>query len=619
MTALNEQQYRQLYQQSIEDPDAFWAEQASNFITWFAPWKKVHCGSFIDLNMGWFIGSKLNACYNCVDRHLRKRSNQVAIIWQGDEPDDSKTITYAKLYDLVCKFANVLKKYGVTKGDRVCIYLPMIPEIAIAMLACARIGAIHTVVFSAFATDALKTRILDANCQLVITADAGRRGGKINLLKQNIDRALLDCPIVTKVVVVKSVGNTIPWQQGRDIWFHKEMEKIDAQCAPAIMDAEDPLFILYTSGSTGIPKGIVHATAGYLVYVAMTYKYVFNYQNNDIFWCTADLGWITGHSYLIYGPLANGATTVMFEGAPHYPSFSRYWEIIDKYQVNIFYTAPTAIRALRKEGDQWVKPTSRKSLKLLGTVGEPINPDVWEWYYIIVGEQRCPIVDTWWQTETGGILITSFPGAMPLKPGAAGWPFFGIKPEIVDHEGNPIKENKIGSLVLNGAWPSLMQTVYTDERRFADLYFKEIPGKYMTGDAALRDLDGYFWIKGRSDDVIKVAGHRLSSAELESALVLHPAIAEAAVVAIPDEIKGHAICAFVVTKSNIDATEKLKKELIQKVRDEIGPIATPAQIHFKHDLPKTSSGKIMRRILRKIASGQDEDLRAVQSKSPGQY
>lgn len=606
--AVNEEQYKILYQRSIDNPESFWAEQANQLLTWSSPFKQAKSGDFTRLDMHWFLEGKLNACYNCVDRHLPERKDQIAIIWQGDDPADIKKITYAELHEQICRFANVLKKQGVKKGDRVCIYLPMIPEIAIAVLACARIGAIHSVVFSAFSSDSLKTRILDSDCTLLITADEGVRGGTTNPLKINADKAIEHCPNIKHVIVVKRTGHTIPWNKARDVWYHEAMQTADANCPVVEMDSDDPLFILYTSGSTGNPKGILHVTGGYLVYVALTFKLIFNYQDGDIYWCTADVGWVTGHSYVLYGPLLNGGTTLIFEGVPHYPTVARCWEIIDEHSVNIFYTAPTAIRALRKEGDEWVKKTSRKSLKLLGTVGEPINPEVWEWYYRVVGEERCPIVDTWWQTETGGALITPLPGATPLKPGSASWPFFGIQPEIVGDQGEPVANGKMGKLLIKQPWPGLMKTIYGNQKRFVETYFKEFPGKYLTGDGAVCDVDGYYWIKGRDDDVIKVSGHRIGTGELESALLGHAAVSEAAVVSVPHEIKGNAIYAYVTTKSNIQPTEALKKELIQEVRNEIGPIATPDTIHWTKDLPKTRSGKIMRRILRKIARDELEDL-----------
>ena len=605
---INKEQYDALYQESITHPEKFWATQAKQCISWLKPWEKITSGSFETLDMRWFIGGKLNACYNCVDRHLETRTDQVAIIWEGDDPNHTLHITYAELYEKICRFANVLKNQGIKKGDRVCIYLPMIPEIIIAVLACARIGAIHSVVFGGFSPDSLKTRILDADCQLVITADEGVRGGKFIPLKKNTDIALESCPDVKHVIVVKRSGNKITWNTERDIWYHEAMECVDDHCPPEIMDSEDPLFILYTSGSTGKPKGVLHTTGGYLLNVAMSHKYIFDYHDGDIYWCTADVGWITGHSYLIYGPLLNGATTLIFEGVPHYPTFSRFWEIIDKHVVNIFYTAPTAIRALRREGDEWVTKTSRKSLKLLGTVGEPINPDVWKWYYQVVGENRCPIVDTWWQTETGGIVITPLPGATPLKPGSAGWPFFGIVPEIVNVKGTVIEDNKPGMLVMKQSWPGFMKTIYGDPQRFFDTYFKDIPGKYLTGDGAYCDADGYYWITGRNDDVIKVSGHRIGTGELESAFISHPAVSEAAVVAIPDEIKGQGIYAYVITKEDVLPTDELKNELIEIVRKQIGPIATPKAIQWTDAIPKTRSGKIMRRILRKIACKKFNDL-----------
>lgn len=597
-----------MYQRSIEDPDGFWSEQAEKFLTWAAKWESVKTGSFETNDVVWYKGGKLNACYNCVDRHLKDRKNQIAIIWEGDHPDRIRNISYEELYTEVCRFANVLKKQGVKRGDRVCIYLPMIPEAAFAMLACARVGAIHSVVFAGFSPDALKTRILDADVNIVITADEGTRGGKTVPLKKNVDAALDSCPNVKTVIVVRHTGNTISWNKHRDKWYHDEKNEVGADCSPEMMDANDPLFILYTSGSTGQPKGILHTTGGYLVYVAITHHYVFDYHEGNIYWCTADVGWITGHSYIIYGPLTNGATTLMFEGTPSYPSFSRFWEVIDRHQVNIFYTAPTAIRALRKEGDEWVKKSSRKSLKLLGTVGEPINPEVWEWYYDVVGDKRCPIVDTWWQTETGGILITPLPGATSQKPGSASWPFFGIVPAIIDENGNEIKDDKSGRLIIKQPWPGLMQTIYGNRQRFIDTYFRDVPGSYLTGDGARRDKDGYFWVTGRNDDVIKVSGHRIGTGELESAFLTHPSVSEAAVVAIPNDIKGHCIYVYVTTKEGIQPTEELREELMQHIRNTIGAIAAPETIQWANDLPKTRSGKIMRRILRKIACNELDDL-----------
>lgn len=600
--------YHNLYEYSIKNPDAFWGEQAEKFISWFTPWQTVKSGDFTNLDLAWFVGGKLNACYNCIDRHLPERKDQMAIIWESDDAKKIRRITYGELYDDVCRFANVLKNQGIQKGDRVCIYLPMIPEAAVAMLACARIGAIHTVVFAGFSPDSLKTRILDADAKCVITADEGLRGGNIIPLKKYVDAALVACPNVQTVLVVKRAAHSIDWNATRDKWYHEEMKKVTADCSPVVMDANDPLFILHTSGSTGKPKGVLHAVGGYLVYAAVTYHYIFNYQKDEIYWCTADVGWITGHTYGVYGPLMNGAITLMYEGTPNYPDFSRFWEVIDRHRVNIFYTAPTAIRALRREGDAWVKRTSRSSLRLLGTVGEPINPDVWMWYYQIVGDSRCAIVDTWWQTETGGILISPLPGVTSLKPGSASWPFFGIEPAVVDEKGQTIQNDKAGRLVIKQPWPGLMQMIYGDRQRFVNSYFNEVPGCYLTGDEAHRDADGYFWIAGRNDDVIKVSGHRLGTEELESALISHPAVSEAAVVGVPHAIKGQCIYAYVATKENIQQSDALSKELVKHVRDKIGPIATLEMIQWVGELPKTRSGKIMRRVLRKIASDEFEDL-----------
>lgn len=607
-THLNAEQYQALYQRSINDPAGFWGEQAEKFISWSKRWQNVTRGNFETLDMEWFTGGELNACYNCVDRHLKTRKDQIAVIWEGNDPEESQLITYGQLHEKICKFANVLKSQGVKKGDRVCIYLPMIPEAMIAMLACARIGAIHSVVFGGFSPEALKTRILDAGCCLLITADEGVRGEKIIPLKKNSDKALEDCPDVKHVIVIKRTGNPINMNKRRDSWYHEAMTGASNDCPIEKMDANDPLFILYTSGSTGKPKGVLHSTGGYLVYVAITHHYVFDYHDGDIYWCTADVGWVTGHSYLVYGPLANGATTLIYEGVPNYPSFSRFWEIIDKHQVTIFYTAPTAIRALRRQGDEWVKKTHRKSLKLLGTVGEPINPDVWEWYYEVVGEKRCPIVDTWWQTETGGILLSPLPGATPLAAGSVGLPFFGIIPDVVDDKGQSIEDGQQGKLVIKQAWPGLMQTIFGNQQRFIDAYFKELPGLYLTGDRAYRDENGYFWITGRNDDVIKVSGHRIGTEEVESALLSHSAISEAAVVGVPDDLTGEAIYAFVTTKAGIEPTDGLKIQLKQQVRDVVGAFAKPETIQWAASLPKTRSGKIMRRILRKIASNHLDDL-----------
>lgn len=605
---ITETQYRDMYARSLRDPKNFWSEQADKFVTWFKRWDEVFTGNFTKLNVQWFVNGKLNPCYNCVDRHLEKRSQQTAIIWEGDNPHHSKKITYAELYEQVCRLANVLKKQGIKKGDRVCIYLPMIPEVAVAMLACARIGAVHSVIFAGFSPEALKTRILDADCRVVITANEGKRGNKTIPLKKNVDEAITDCPRVRSVIVVQHTQDEVPWFSERDIWYHEAMKTVPANCPCEMMDAQDSFFILYTSGSTGHPKGILHSVGGYLVYTAMTFKYIFNYHDGDIFWCTADVGWITGHSYLIYGPLCNGATTVMFEGVPSYPTPSRFWEVVDKHQVNILYTAPTAIRALRREGDEWVTQTSRQSLKLLGTVGEPINPDVWEWYFNVVGNKNCPIVDTWWQTETGGALITPLPGATPVKPGSACWPFFGILPAIVDDEGTEVPDNHMGKLVIKQPWPGMMQTIYGNRERFENAYFKEYPGVYLTGDNAKRDQDGYFWITGRNDDVIKISGHRIGTGEVESAFLTHPAVSEAGVVTVPHEIKGESIYAFVTLKTGIKPTAALKKELIEQVRHIISAIAAPDYIQFTDAVPKTRSGKIMRRLLRKIANNDLKDL-----------
>lgn len=607
---LNREQYHSLYQQSIEAPAEFWATQAEKFISWSQPWTSVIEGDFTQLNVNWFNNGKLNACYNCVDRHLTLRKNQVAIIWEGNDPQETQSITYVQLHEKICRFANVLKTNGVKKGDRVCIYLPMIPEAIIAMLACARIGAIHSVVFGGFSAEALKTRILDSGCRLLITADEGLRGDKTIPLKEQCDIALNECPEVNRVIVIKRTGHAINWELGRDIWYHEAIEQVNVDCPIVQMDANDPLFILYTSGSTGTPKGVVHSTGGYLVYTAMTYHYVFDYQarENNVHFCTADVGWVTGHSYLVYGPLANGATTLLFEGIPTYPTYSRLWNIIDKHQVTTFYTAPTAIRALRREGDEWVTQTSRKSLTLLGTVGEPINPDAWTWYDAIVGEHHCPIVNTWWQTETGGVMLTPFPGFSTTAPGSAGIPFFGVAPEIVDDKGNALPDNQTGNLVIKQPWPGLMQGIYGDQNKFINTYFKLIPGNYLTGDGAYRDTNGNFWITGRNDDVINVSGHRIGSGELESALGSHFAVSEAAVVGFPHAIKGEGIFAFVTTKKNSPPTDALKKELIQHVRDKIGPLATPDCIQWTIALPKTRSGKIMRRILRKIANNEFDSL-----------
>ena len=605
---IGEKKYREMYTRSVTDPDGFWAEQAKGFLTWSKPWGKVLEWDFSKGLIRWFEGGKLNACVNCLDRHLEKRGDQTAIIWEGDDPQKSKKITYRELHAEVSRCANVLKNRGVKKGDRVCIYMPMIPQATVAMLACARIGAVHSVVFGGFSPESLKDRILDSDCRVVITSDEGLRGGKTIPLKANTDTALKSCPNVHTVLVVQHTGGKTAWKDGRDIWYHDTVAKASADCAAEEMDAEDPLFILYTSGSTGKPKGVLHTTGGYLLFAAITHKYVFDYQDGEVFWCTADVGWVTGHSYIVYGPLANGAISLMFEGIPTYPDASRFWQVIDKHQVNTFYTAPTAIRALMREGDGPVKKTSRKSLRLLGTVGEPINPEAWEWYYHVVGDSRCPVVDTWWQTETGGHMITPLPGATRLKPGSASLPFFGVVPAIVDLRGKILEGACEGNLVITHPWPGQMRSVYGDHQRFIDTYFKTYPGMYFTGDGARRDNDGYYWITGRVDDVLNVSGHRLGTAEVESALVLHPAVAEAAVVGFPHDIKGQGIYAYVTLMSGILPSEELRKELVNQVRKEIGPIASPDAIQWAPSLPKTRSGKIMRRILRKIAANETDAL-----------
>ena len=605
---IDEAKYLSMYRQSVEDPSAFWAEQAEAFLSWDKRWETVLDWDFHKGHIRWFEGGKLNACYNCVDRHLETRGDQTAIIWEGDDPAEDAKITYRELHEQVCRLANVLKSRGVKKGDRVCIYMPMIPEAAYAMLACARIGAVHSVVFGGFSPDSLKDRILDSDCHTVITADEGLRGGKHVPLKANADTALKSCPNVSTVVTVRATGANVNWHEGRDVWYHEEAAKASAECPVESMDAEDPLFILYTSGSTGKPKGVLHTTGGYLLYAAMTHKYVFDYHEGDVYWCTADVGWITGHSYIVYGPLANGAITLMFEGVPTYPDASRLWQVVDKHQVNIFYTAPTALRALMREGDEPVKKTSRQSLRLLGTVGEPINPEAWEWYYHVVGDGRCPIVDTWWQTETGGHMITPLPGATVMKPGSATRPFFGVRPALVDAEGKIIEGPAEGNLVITHPWPGMMRTVYGDHQRFIDTYFRTYPDLYFTGDGARRDEDGYYWITGRVDDVLNVSGHRIGTAEVESALVLHDAVAEAAVVGYPHDIKGQGIYAYVTLVKGVEPSEELRKELVKLVRSEIGPIATPDIIQWAPGLPKTRSGKIMRRILRKIAAKEMDNL-----------
>jgi acetyl-CoA synthetase len=606
---IDREKYAAMYRRSIETPDAFWAEQAETFVDWYKHWDKVSEADFIGGRFAWFKGAKLNASYNCIDRHLKTRGDQVAIIWEGDDPTLDAKVTYRQLHQHVCRLANALKSRGVKRGDRVCIYMPMIPEAAYAMLACARIGAIHSVVFGGFSPQSLKDRILDSDCRVVITADEGLRGGRPVPLKKNTDEALTHCPNVHTVLTVKRTGGDIPWKQGRDVWYQDLVGQQSAVCEPEVMDAEDPLFILYTSGSTGKPKGVQHSTAGYLLQAAITHKYVFDYHDGDVYWCTADVGWVTGHSYIVYGPLANGAITLMFEGVPTYPDASRFWQVIDKHKVNTFYTAPTALRSLMGQGDAIVKRTSRASLKLLGSVGEPINPEAWEWYYNVVGERRCPIVDTWWQTETGGIMITPLPGATDLKAGSATLPFFGVKPAIVDDKGNIIETTAaVGNLVLTASWPGQIRTVYGDHQRVIDTYYRTYKGMYFTGDGARRDADGYYWITGRVDDVMNVSGHRMGTAEVESALVLHNAVAEAAVVGFPHSIKGEGIYAYVTLMSGAKPSEALKQELSDLVRKEIGAIAKPDIIQWAPGLPKTRSGKIMRRILRKIAANEMENL-----------
>ncbi|WP_198264778.1 acetate--CoA ligase [sulfur-oxidizing endosymbiont of Gigantopelta aegis] len=610
---ITEDKYQTMYQQSIDDPDTFWGNMAKDFLSFSQDWDKVSDCTFGDatnnnVSIKWFTGAKLNVTYNCIDRHLAKRADQTAIIWESDDPNVSKNITYQQLSDDVNRFANVLKARGVKKGDRVCIYMPMIPEAAYAMLACARIGAVHSVVFGGFSPEALKDRIQDSDCQVVITADEGVRGGKSVPLKKNADTAVAQCPNVHTVLVIQHTQGDVVWNDKHDVWYHEISATVDSNCEPEEMDAEDPLFILYTSGSTGKPKGVLHTTAGYLLYAAVTHKYTFDYKDGDIYWCTADVGWITGHSYILYGPLANGATTLMFEGIPSYPDASRFWQVIDKHQVNTFYTAPTAIRALMSEGDEPVKKTDRSSLHLLGSVGEPINPEAWEWYYNVVGETNCPIVDTWWQTETGGFMITPLPGATPLKPGSASKPFFGVKPNLMDSDGKIMAGEASGSLVISASWPGQMRTIYGDHERFIETYFKTYPGHYFTSDGCRRDADGYYWITGRVDDVLNVSGHRLGTAEIESALVLHRTVAEAAIVGYPHDIKGQGIYSYITLVKGVEATDELKIELVKQVRKEIGPIATLDFIQWAPGLPKTRSGKIMRRILRKIAINELDSM-----------
>ncbi|GAB3288315.1 acetate--CoA ligase [Parahaliea aestuarii] len=601
---INAARYREMYRQSIDDPAGFWGEQAEQFLSWDKPWDSVVNA---DLTIGkaeWFAGAKLNVSVNCIDRHLPARAGQTAFIWEGDNPADSKHITYAELHEAVCRLANVLRERGVKKGDRVCIYMPMIPEAAYAMLACARIGAIHSVVFGGFSPEALKDRILDSDCQTLITADEGLRGGKKVALKANADAALAACPNVHSCIVVQRTGGDVAWSEGRDLWYHEATAAAAGDCEPESMDAEDPLFILYTSGSTGKPKGVLHSTAGYLLQAAMTFKYTFDYREGEVYWCTADVGWVTGHTYIVYGPLANGAISLMFEGVPTYPDAGRCWEVIDKHQVATFYTAPTAIRALHAVGDEPVKRSSRASLRLLGSVGEPINPEAWEWYYRVVGDSRCPIVDTWWQTETGAQMITPLPGATDLKPGSASFPMFGVDLALLNEDGSEIEGAGAGYLVVKSSWPAQIRTVYGDHQRLIDTYFSTYPGYYFTGDGATRDEDGYYWITGRVDDVLNVSGHRMGTAEVESALVLHDKVAEAAVVGFPHDIKGQGIYCYVTLMDGEEPSDALKQELVKLCVQEIGPIAKPDVIQWAPGLPKTRSGKIMRRILRKIAENE---------------
>jgi len=604
------QQYEEMWRRSIEKPDEFWAEMAEKHIDWFKKWDAVEEYSFKDdVFVRYFRGAKLNASYNCLDRHLNNwRRNKAALIWQGEPAEESRTYTYLQLHREVCKFASVLKSLGVKKGDRVTVYMPMIPELVITLLACARIGAIHSVVFGGFSSEALRDRIIDSQAETLVTANFGLRAGKTLNCKENADEALSNCPAVKNCIVVRRIDRDCNMMPGRDYWWHELMSAATPACEPEQMDAEDPLFILYTSGSTGKPKGVMHTTGGYMVYATTTFKYIFDYRDEDVFWCTADIGWVTGHSYIVYGPLSAGATSLMFEGVPNYPQPDRFWEVVEKYRVNIFYTAPTAIRAMMRDGDRWPLGRDLSSLRLLGTVGEPINPEAWMWYYKVVGKERCPVVDTWWQTETGGILISPLPGCIPTKPGSATVPFFGVNPKIIRQDGSEAAPNEGGYLVIDKPWPGIMRGVYGDPNRFKNTYFVQYPGYYFTGDGVRRDEDGYFWLMGRVDDVINVSGHRLGTAEVESSLVAHPKVAEAAVVGFPHEIKGEGIYAYVTVKEGVEATEELKKELIAHVRKEIGPIASPDKIQFSSALPKTRSGKIIRRILRKIAAGEIGEL-----------
>ena len=605
---INEVDFNELYKESLENPDKFWGEQAEKYLDWYQKWTKVQESDFSKGKFSWFLGGRLNASYNCIDRHLPEKGNNIALIWEGDDPKDSKKITYKELHREVCIFSNVLKSRGIKKGDRVCIYMPMIPEATYAMLACARIGAIHSVVFGGFSPESLKDRILDSDCQTVITADEGLRGGKKIPLKNNVDEAVSDCPNVHTVLMITRTGVDTTWCEGRDFKYDELSKNVSDNCEPVVMDSEDPLFILYTSGSTGKPKGVLHTTAGYLLQAAISHRLVFDYKDGEIYWCTADVGWVTGHSYIVYGPLANGATSLIFEGIPTYPSASRFWEVIDKHKVNIFYTAPTALRALMAQGNEFVNSSSRKSLRIMGTVGEPINPEAWEWYFKVVGESSCPIVDTWWQTETGAMMITPIAAFTEMKPGSATKPFLGIEPALLDENGKEILGEGSGNLVIKSSWPSQIRTVYGDHQRCVDTYYTLYPGYYATGDGARRDADGYYWITGRVDDVLNVSGHRLGTAEVESALVLHKDVAEAAVVGYEHQIKGQGIYCYVTLMNGISPEEALRSELIELVAKEIGAIAKPDIIQWSPGLPKTRSGKIMRRILRKIASNEIEDL-----------
>ncbi len=604
-------QYQEMYDRSINDPEGFWAEQADNYVTWYKKWDNVLEWNFSDANIKWFEGAKLNVSYNCLDRHVEAgHGDQTALIWEGNDPTEDSKISYKELMDEVCQFANALKTAGVQKGDRVCLYMQMVPQLPVAMLACTRIGAVHSIVFGAFSADSLAERINDSSCKVLITQDTALRGTKNTIpMKTNADKAVANCPSIEKVIVVKRTGIEVPITDGKDLWYHEIVAAESTTCEPEQMDAEDPLFILYTSGSTGHPKGVLHTTGGYLVYAAMTHKYVFDYQEGDIYWCTADIGWVTGHSYIVYGPLANRATSVMFEGVPNYPDFSRFWQVVEKHKVNSFYTAPTALRALMKEGNQWPAKCDLSSLKVLGTVGETIKSPEWHWYFQEIGKKNCPIVDTWWQTETGGILITPLPGATPTKPGSATLPFFGVQPQLVDEHGTPIEGNGVsGNLCIKFPWPGIMRTLYGDHNRFKQTYFSMYPGRYFTGDGCRRDEDGYYWITGRVDDVINVSGHRLGTAEIEGALGKHLAVAEAAVVGMPHDIKGTGIYAYVTLKTGQEVTETMTSELVKIVRTEIGPHATPDKIQYTPGLPKTRSGKIMRRILRKISEGAVDQL-----------